>query len=54
MFIIVPGQHVSILIESYSGPSKNADPYLAVFKMRSGINQDWLNNKNITTHAFYT
>jgi len=31
MFIIVLGQHVSILIESYSGPSKNTDPYLAIF-----------------------
>ena len=28
MFIIVLGQHVSILIESSSGPSKNTDPYL--------------------------
>jgi len=37
MFIIVLGQHVSILIESSSGPSKNTDPYLAMFKMRCGI-----------------
>jgi len=37
MFIIVLGQHVSILIESSSGPSKNKDPYLAMFKMRCGI-----------------
>jgi len=37
MFIIVSGQHVSILIESSSGPSKNTDPYLAMFKMRCGI-----------------
>ena len=29
--------HVSILIESSSGPSKNTDPYLAMFKMRCGI-----------------
>ena len=28
MFIIVLGQHVSILIESSSGPSKKTDPYL--------------------------
>jgi len=28
MFITVLGQHVSILIESSSGPSKNTDPYL--------------------------
>jgi len=31
MFIIVLGQHVSIIIESSSGPSKNIDPYLAMF-----------------------
>ena len=37
MFIIVLEQHVSILIESTSGPSKNTDPYLAMFKMRCGI-----------------
>jgi hypothetical protein len=37
MFIIVLGQHVSILIESTSGPSKNTDPYLAMFKMCCGI-----------------
>ena len=34
MFIIVLGQHVSVLIESSPGPSKNTDPYLAMFKMR--------------------
>ena len=34
MFIIVLAQHVSILIESSSGPSKNKDPYLAKFKTR--------------------
>ena len=37
MFIIVLGQHVSILIESSSSPSKNTDPDLAMFKMRCGI-----------------
>jgi len=37
MFIIVLGQHVSILIESSSGPSKNTDPYLAMFNMRCRI-----------------
>ena len=37
MFIIVLGQHVSILIEPSSGPSKKTDPYLEVFKMRCGI-----------------
>ena len=37
VFIIVLGQHVSILIESSSGPSKNTDPYLPMFKMCCGI-----------------
>ena len=37
MFIIVLGQHVSILIESSSGPSKKIDPYLECLKMRYGI-----------------
>ena len=37
MFIIVLGQHVSILIESSSGPSKKIDPYLVMFKMRCGV-----------------
>jgi len=37
MFIIVLGQHVSMLIESSSGPSKNKDPYLTMFKMSCGI-----------------
>jgi len=32
MFIIVLGQHVSILIESFSGPSKKTDPYLQMLK----------------------
>jgi len=43
MFIIVLGQHVSIFIESSSGPSKKIDPYLKCLKI-----------KNKTTHAFYT
>ena len=34
MFIIVLGQHVSFLVESPSGLSKNTDPYLAMFQMR--------------------
>ena len=37
MFIIVLGQHVSILIEPSSGPSNKTDRYLAIFKMRCGI-----------------
>ena len=47
MFIIVLGQHVSILIESTSGPSTNTDSYLAMCKMYCVI-------PNITTYAFYT
>ena len=34
MFITVLGQQVSILTESSSGPSKNTDPYLAMFKIQ--------------------
>jgi len=37
MFITVLGQHVSILIEPSSGPSKKTDPNLPMFKMRCGI-----------------
>jgi len=37
MFIIVLGWHASTLTESSSGPSKNTDPYLAMFKMRCRI-----------------
>jgi len=37
MFIIVLGQHVSILIESSSGHSKKIDPYLKCLKMRCGV-----------------
>ena len=36
MFIIVLGQHVSILIESSSGPSKKIDPYLEMLKYAVG------------------
>jgi len=36
MFVIVLGRHVSILIESSSGPSKKTDPYLKCLKMRCG------------------
>ena len=37
MFITALGQHVTILIESSSGPYEDTDPYLAMFKMRCGI-----------------
>jgi len=36
MFIIVLGQHVSILIESSSSPSKKIDPYLEMLKCAVG------------------
>jgi len=32
MFFIVLGQHVSILIESSSDPSKKIDPYIEMLK----------------------
>jgi len=35
IFVIVLGQHVSILIESSSGPSKKIDPYLAMYFIHS-------------------
>ena len=47
MFIIVLGQHVSILIESSSGPSKNTDPYLAMFKVRCGIPNAYILDKTM-------
>jgi len=46
MFIVVLGQHVSILTESSSGPSKNTDPYLAMFKMRCGIPNAYILDNN--------
>ena len=36
MFFIVLGQHVSILIELSSGPSKKIDPYLEMLKCAVG------------------
>jgi len=36
MFIIVFGHHVSIPIESSSGPSENTDPYLKMLKCAVG------------------
>jgi len=36
MFIIILGQHVSILIESSSGPSREIDPYLEKLKCSVG------------------
>ena len=37
MFVILLGQHVSILIEPSSVPYKKIDPYLKCLKMRCGI-----------------
>jgi len=47
MYIIVLGQHVSIPIESFSGPSNNTDPYLAMFKMRCGNPNAYILDKTI-------
>jgi len=47
MFIIVLGQHVSISTESSSGPSKNTDSYLAMFKMRCGIPNAYILHKTM-------
>jgi len=47
MFFTVLGQHVSILIESSSGPSKNADLYLAMFKMRCEIPNVYILDKTM-------
>jgi len=47
IFLIVLGQHVSILIESFSGPSKKIDPYLAMFKMRCGIPNAYILDKSV-------
>ena len=65
MFINVLGQHVSIPIESSSGPSKKIDPYLEILKMLCEIPDAYilditihkihvLYSTNKTTHAFYT
>jgi len=51
MFIIVLGRHVSILIELSSGPSKNTDPYLAMFKLRCGIPNAYI--LDITTYKMH-
>ena len=47
MFIIVLGQHVSILIESSSGPSKKIDPYLICLKMCCGIQNTYILDKTM-------
>jgi len=47
MFIIVLGQHVSILIESSSGPSKKTEPYLQCLKMRRGIPNAYILDKTM-------
>ena len=40
MFIIVLGWHVSILLESSSGPSKITDPYLAILAHERQVAQE--------------
>ena len=47
MFIILLGQHVSILTESSSGPSKKTDPYLKCLKMRCGIQNAYILDKTM-------
>jgi len=55
MFIIVLGQHVSILIESSSGPSKNTDHYLTMLKMSCGIpNAYILDILHMSLCSYYT
>jgi len=59
MFIIVLEQHVSILVESSSGPSKNTDPCLAMFKMRCGIPNAYILDKtmykmHVSLCSYYT
>ena len=60
MFIIALEQHVSILTESSSGPSKKIDPYLTCLKMRCRIPNGYILDKTMyknackTAHAFYT
>jgi len=47
MLIIVLGQHVSIFIESSSGPSKNTDPYLAISKTSCAIPNAYILDKTM-------
>jgi len=47
MFIIVLGQHVSILTESSSGRSKKIDPYLKYLKMCCGITNAYILDKTM-------
>jgi len=47
MFIIVLGRHVSILIESSSGPSKKIDPYLKCLKIRCGFPNAYILDKTM-------
>jgi len=58
MFVIVLAR-VSILIESSSGPSKNTDPYLAMSKMRCGIQNAYILDKtmykmHVSLCSYYT
>jgi len=51
MFIIALRQHVSILIESPSGPSNNTHRYLAIFKTPCGIPNVYI--LDITMYKMY-
>ena len=51
VFLIVLGQHVSILIESSSGPSKKLDPYLEMFKCAVG--SQTLTCKHLGSHSAF-
>ena len=52
MFIIVLGQHVSILIESSSGPSKKTDPYLKCLKIYCEIPNAYI-CKRLGSHSAF-
>jgi len=52
-FIIILGQHVSILIESSSGPSKKIDPYLKCLKMRCAIPNAYIIDKTMYKWLLY-
>jgi len=52
MIIILPGQHVSILRESSSGPSKEIDSYLKCLKMRCGIPNAYILDKTMYKMRF--
>jgi len=54
MFIIILGQHVSIVIESSSGSSKKIDPYLKCLKMRCWIPNVYILDKTLLSKDLYS